>query len=225
MKLDSTLVALRKAKNLSQEKLAEIIGVARQSVAKWETGESLPEIEKLLALSDYFKVTLDALVRESEPCSSVAGSNKSSSGQPDLIEFLIKSKLAGYAGHGAETTASRDKSHDFRLQDGRFAYYDTYLGGERFAGEEAVWENGQPRWCMNYLGRVLDPRFSGDFLKEALALVPVDLPYRGPRLHRAGDYSYHCTVTGEFEWVHGHEEIFYAGDLVYECLFHGGTIQ
>ena len=47
-------------------------------------------------------------------------------------------------------------------------YHDTYVGGEEFAGEEAVWRNEVTVWAMNYIGRVLDDRFSGDFLKEAL---------------------------------------------------------
>ncbi|NEM83742.1 helix-turn-helix transcriptional regulator, partial [Escherichia coli] len=48
----------------SQEQLAEKIGVSRQAISKWESGISTPELEKLLALSDCFHITLDELVRE-----------------------------------------------------------------------------------------------------------------------------------------------------------------
>ena len=100
-----------------------------------------------------------------------------------------------------------------------------YLGGEKFAGEEAVWLNEKPVWCMNYAGRVLGENFSGDFLKEALYHVPEDMPYRGPAIYTKGDYHYHCKVDGEFVWFQGYEEIFYMDEKIYECYFHGGTIR
>ena len=52
---------LRTQANLSQEDLADELHVSRQSVSKWESGISFPEIEKLISISDYFHVSLDAL--------------------------------------------------------------------------------------------------------------------------------------------------------------------
>jgi len=43
---------------------------------------------------------------------------------------------------------------------------DTYLGGTKFAGVEAVWKNDVPVWAMNYAGRVVGEGFSSDFLKS-----------------------------------------------------------
>ena len=60
------LFHLRKVKRISQEELAEKIGVSRQAVAKWETGESLPDIVNSEALAAFFDVTLDDLVRYDE---------------------------------------------------------------------------------------------------------------------------------------------------------------
>ena len=97
-----------------------------------------------------------------------------------LGNFLITAKKATYAGKGAETASSRVKSHDLIYQDGEYMYYDTYLGGDKFAGEEALWISEVPFWSMNYIGRVTGDNFSGDFLKEALLLVPEDKPFRGP---------------------------------------------
>ena len=85
-----------------------------------------------------------------------------------VIRFLIRAKQATYAGKGAETASSRPGSHDLVYRDGDWMYYDTYLGGDKFAGEEALWISGVPRWSMNYAGRVTGENFSGDFLKEAL---------------------------------------------------------
>lgn len=56
------LIALRKFHNMSQEELAEKIGVSRQTLSKYETGESVPDIEKSKVLADAFGVSLDDLV-------------------------------------------------------------------------------------------------------------------------------------------------------------------
>ena len=56
------LIALRKLKKLSQEELAEQVGVSRQTLSKWETGESLPDIEKAKILADFLEVSLDDLL-------------------------------------------------------------------------------------------------------------------------------------------------------------------
>ena len=56
------LIALRKYHNLSQEELAEQLGISRQTLSKYETGESLPDIEKCKMLADIFGVSMDDLV-------------------------------------------------------------------------------------------------------------------------------------------------------------------
>ena len=56
------LMELRKYHALSQEELAEKIGVSRQTLSKYETGESLPDIEKCKALADVFGITVDDLI-------------------------------------------------------------------------------------------------------------------------------------------------------------------
>ncbi len=58
------LQKLRKRNGLSQEQLAGELGVSRQAVSKWESGQGYPEIDKILLLSDIFKVSLDDLLRE-----------------------------------------------------------------------------------------------------------------------------------------------------------------
>ncbi len=63
MTLGERLQALRKSRGLSQEQLAEELGVSRQAVSKWELGESAPELEKVLVLSEFFGVTTDYLLK------------------------------------------------------------------------------------------------------------------------------------------------------------------
>lgn len=67
MKFNEKLRTLRKEKGLSQEGLAELLDVSRQAISKWESGQSYPETEKLIALSDLFNVSLDSLVKDGNP--------------------------------------------------------------------------------------------------------------------------------------------------------------
>lgn len=62
MSFADNLIELRKYHNLSQEELAEKIGVSRQTLSKYETGESLPDIEKCKLLADAFGVTVDDII-------------------------------------------------------------------------------------------------------------------------------------------------------------------
>ena len=218
------MIALRNEKNISQEKVAEAIGVSRQSVAKWECGDSLPEIEKLSLLSRYFGVTVDSLVRDDEGCGQTPHDTKPSA-HVDVILFLCRAKKETYAGQGHEVKPSRKNSHDLEYSEGQLSYYDSYIGGESFAGEEGVWQDNDPIWSMNYCGRVLDTGFSGDFLKEALSQVCEDNPFRGPLLFKNGEFTYHCRVDGAFDWFSGNEEIFFDFKKIYECAFHGGMIR
>ncbi|WP_422784898.1 helix-turn-helix domain-containing protein [Ruminiclostridium josui] len=108
MKFQDKLQALRKEKGLSQEKLAEAIGVSRQAVAKWEVGQSYPEINKLVALSNYFGVSVDKFVKDydDENC-TYQYSKQQSCANEEIIDFLCRAKKSTYAGRGVEGTSSR----------------------------------------------------------------------------------------------------------------------
>ena len=64
MALSDKLYTLRKKSGLSQEQLAEQLNVSRQAISKWESGTSSPESDKLIAISRYFNVSLDYLLKE-----------------------------------------------------------------------------------------------------------------------------------------------------------------
>ncbi len=55
------LVQLRKLNDMTQEELAEAVGVTRQAIAKWESGDSMPDLERSKAIADAFGVSLDDL--------------------------------------------------------------------------------------------------------------------------------------------------------------------
>lgn len=66
MTLGKRISTYRTARRLSQEEVAERLAVSRQAVSKWETDRAVPELDKLVALSDLFGVTLDQLVKGEE---------------------------------------------------------------------------------------------------------------------------------------------------------------
>lgn len=63
MKFNERLMTLRKKRGLSQEELGFELGVSRQTVSKWESGQSYPDFQRLVLLADYFDISLDELVR------------------------------------------------------------------------------------------------------------------------------------------------------------------
>ncbi len=67
MNIADRIQHLRKSKGISQEELADKIGVSRQAVSKWESEQSIPDIEKIILLSDYFETTTDFLLKGIEP--------------------------------------------------------------------------------------------------------------------------------------------------------------
>lgn len=64
MTLSEKIISLRTKNNLLQGDLAEKMGVSRQSVSKWETGASIPDLDKIIYLADLFGVTVDELVKD-----------------------------------------------------------------------------------------------------------------------------------------------------------------
>ena len=86
MRFEEKIVELRKQKGLSQEELAEQLGVSRQAVSRWELGQTLPDIPNLLQLCDLFGVSADYLVRDEEQ--TVENSNQSAK----TIERLIRER-------------------------------------------------------------------------------------------------------------------------------------
>lgn len=67
MEFNNKLYELRKQKGFSQEELANRLNVSRQTVSKWEVGDSTPDMEKLVAISDLFGISLDELVLGKAP--------------------------------------------------------------------------------------------------------------------------------------------------------------
>ena len=91
MTLGERLIQLRAKAGLSQDTLAEQLGVSRQSVSKWEGGTAMPELVKLISLSELFGVSVDYLVKDwmEEPDNPCGGSGEISSKQADRLEKKV----------------------------------------------------------------------------------------------------------------------------------------
>ena len=64
MKINEKIYLLRKKHNLSQEELANKLNVSRQTVSKWETGESCPDFDKIVPLCEIFEISTEELIRD-----------------------------------------------------------------------------------------------------------------------------------------------------------------
>ena len=86
MTFGERLYELRNAKNISQEELAELLDVSRQSISKWENNKAYPEMTRLLFMSDYFQVSLDYLMRGTEKEEHLTNGNS-------VVNYQVKSML------------------------------------------------------------------------------------------------------------------------------------
>ena len=93
MTIEERIQALRKEKGLSQEQFADVLGVSRQAVSKWEMGQSMPEIDKLIAMSQLFGVTIDYILKGEAP--PVANENERRRAASRKIGGQIVSAVAG----------------------------------------------------------------------------------------------------------------------------------
>ncbi len=96
MSLSKKVYELRKANNLSQEQLAEKVNVSRQSISKWESGETVPEIERVVELSKVFHVSTDYLLISSEVEHLTVRTEQLEKQQETLREEVHKQQIRNY---------------------------------------------------------------------------------------------------------------------------------
>ena len=111
MTIGEKIVHLRISSNISQEKLASLLDVSRQSISKWESDESVPQIDKILELCNLFKVTTDELLRDTIVIHR-GKSFKSEEGKE------IKTKYFGTDGFRGEVNKVLTCDHAYKI--GRF---------------------------------------------------------------------------------------------------------
>lgn len=92
MNIADRIQYLRKTKGMSQEEFAVQIGVSRQAVSKWESGQSTPDLEKIIIMSNLFEVTTDYILKGID---SVAPQNKKTLKSLYVGFVLIFAAIAG----------------------------------------------------------------------------------------------------------------------------------
>ena len=92
MNIADRIQNIRKTKGLSQELLADAIGVSRQAVSKWESEQATPDLEKIILMSEYFEVTTDYLLKGIEPIEDTKSEHKTIG---DVLDQKILTKENG----------------------------------------------------------------------------------------------------------------------------------
>ena len=121
MLLSEKIMSLRKRNGWSQEELAQQLGVSRQSVSKWESMASMPDIQKIMAMSELFGVSTDYLLKdelEELPATAIAVDYAASSGQVDSSDPAVASTVGsttdstdgGTVGESSTDNASTSKT-------------------------------------------------------------------------------------------------------------------
>lgn len=196
MHLGENLQYLRKSNgNMTQEKLAERMRVSRQTVSKWESSESIPELSKLLELCDIFSCSLDTLIREDMAA-------KSSSSSPVQIRHIQGFRYA------CSTIISKHPREDSRRSIEAMAQRN-HFSAQDFTGIG---------WPFPYLSLEQKQRFGLQGYVSAL-LLPEEFTLEDPfvEVHRqaAADYA---VITVRDPFTPPHQRISQAYETIMEYL-------
>ena len=117
MTIGQKIIALRNSMGISQEKLAELLGVSRQSISKWEMDHSVPQIDKILQISEIFSISCDDLLHDDVELRRT-------------ITAPLTNKYFGTDGFRGEANIGLTSMHAYKI--GRFLgwYYSLQLQGE-----------------------------------------------------------------------------------------------
>ena len=159
MKLSEKIVQLRKSKGLSQEELAERLGLSRQAVSRWESGTALPDAGNLLQLSRLFGVTADYLLdeeRESPEAPTAANTTKPHRTNGKMIAGGVMAML-GFWGNVIIYIASR--------------FVEVMIPHRVWSTDHSTW---QYRWDSNLTGnswRFFVQKYDLEWIVAALTIL------------------------------------------------------
>ena len=106
MTFGDKLSKIRKENNYTQEQLAEVLGVSRQAVSKWESDLTYPETDKLIRISELFHCSLDYLLRDTEEADR----------RPDGTAGCFQRRFQGNASHDTRCAQQREKHAYKRIE-------------------------------------------------------------------------------------------------------------
>lgn len=148
----------------------------------------------------------------------------------NLCQFLVKAKKATYASEDASLgIKERDGSTTLIYKQGNWKYQDNFFGGEPFGGREVVFYKEKPIYMMVYYGWVVKkvPNLKKVyvFLQKALAKIPKDQPYRGPKELKENKLRYENNFQGKVVNFSGKETIYQNGKKIYQAKYIGGLVD
>ena len=114
MKFSEKLIRLRKIKGLTQDELASAVGVSRQAVYKWESGQSYPEVIKLIELKKLFEISIDDLLDEGYEIDLPEKKKRKRSVKPaekTETEVISTVKAEPEISHAPESIESKDENN------------------------------------------------------------------------------------------------------------------
>ena len=136
MNVSDRIQELRKSSGISQEELANALGVSRQAVSKWESGQCLPELDNIVVLSDFYGVTTDYILKGTAPAPAAEASAPDASqrhGTADKAELReLRLRLAGTVFYSASCLITAMSLYTLLLNNdlgNAFAYWLTQLVG------------------------------------------------------------------------------------------------
>lgn len=193
MYFGQNLQYLRKTQGITQEKMAYILGVSRQTISKWESGEVCPEIPKLLELCEIFSCSMDTLLREDL-------STRNSSRYPVRLERIQGFR---YAGHLVISKNPREDSQSLLTRwCRRIGLMDPVFLG----------------WSFPHLSQVQKQRFGLRGYVSAVVLPPdFESWVPGPELHRQETADY-AVMTIENPGAQIQDQVTRALGLILEYL-------
>ena len=118
MTIGQKIIQLRNSRGISQEKLAELMGVSRQSISKWEMEQSVPQIDKILQIAEIFSISCDDLLKDKIELRGT-------------LTAPLRNKYFGTDGFRGESNIGLDSMHAYKV--GRFLgwYYSLQLQSEK----------------------------------------------------------------------------------------------
>ena len=127
MKFNDKLMKLRKENSLSQEELAEKLGVTRQTISKWELGQTTPDMDKLSQISNAFGVTVDELLNETEDINqnnSVKDTKKKGKNIIIIVLVAVIMVLLGFAIFTVFTDGNKENNNQAQSKNtGIFGWF------------------------------------------------------------------------------------------------------
>ena len=174
MKISEKITHLRISQNISQEKLSELLNVSRQSVSKWESGETLPQLDKVIELCNLFKVSADELINDEIVIHR---------GIRPLLDLdkEVKTKYFGTDGFRGEVNKTLSADHAYKI--GRFIGW--FYGNPKYFTRDP---NTRPQIVIGK-----DTRRSSYMLEYAVA--------SGAAASGADVYLLHVTTTPSVAYV------------------------